>query len=208
MTDDPRHYLAPGRWVDSAHPDVAAFARERVGDATGDAERAARLFVAVRDEYRYDPYAVSRDPDDYRASVVVRRSRAFCIPKAVLLAAAARAVSIPARLRFADVRNHLSSEALRAAMGTDLFVYHAYVELYVGARWLKASPAFDAGLCRFFGVSPLVFDGTNDAHVSAYDEEGERVMEYVRDRGVFADLPFAEIRRAFVETYGDGPTPD
>ncbi|MCA9606819.1 MAG: transglutaminase [Myxococcales bacterium] len=207
MTDDPRCYRAPGRWVDSAHPDVVAFARERVGDATDDAERAARLFIAVRDGLRYDPYSISRDPDAYRASSVVRRTRAFCIPKAVLLAAAARAVSIPARLRFADVRNHLSSPALRAAMGTDLFVYHGYVELHVGGRWIKASPAFDEGLCRFFGVAPLVFDGLHDAHVSGYDEEGEQAMEYVRDRGVFADLPYAEIRRAFVETYGDRPGP-
>jgi len=80
-------------------------------------------------------------------------------------------------------------------------------ELLIGDRWLKASPAFDEGLCRFFGVPPLVFDGTRDAHVSAYDEDGERAMEYVRDRGVFFDLPFDEIRRAFVEAYGNDTRP-
>ena len=39
------------------HPDVAAFVA-RVTDGTdGEAERAARLFAAVRDEVRYDPGA-------------------------------------------------------------------------------------------------------------------------------------------------------
>lgn len=202
-SDDPSEFLVATEYVDSDHPAVVAWAREHVGDAATDADKAARLFLAVREGLRYDPYAVSRDRADYKASAILEQDKAFCVPKAVLLAAAARAVGIPARLGFADVRNHLSSDELREVMGTDLFVYHGYVELWLGGRWVKASPAFNESLCHFFGVEPLEFDGVHDALLSQYDRNGKRYMEYVRQRGVYRDLPFEEIRDAFIATYGE-----
>lgn len=208
MQDDAAQYLAPTYFVDSDHRGVVAFAERAAGAATDPASRASLLFRAVRDGFRYDPYSVSRDPADYRASAIVRTTRAFCIPKAVVLVAAARALGIPARLRFSDVKNHLSSERLRARMGTDLFVYHGSADLFLGGLWVKASPAFDRDLCEHFGVPPLDFDGVNDALFSAYDAEGRQQMVYVRDRGTFADLPFEEIARAFVEAYGDDAPSD
>ncbi|HHH31749.1 MAG TPA: transglutaminase family protein [Polyangiaceae bacterium] len=199
---DPGQYLAPTFFLDCDHADVARWAREATQGAEGTAEKTSRLFLVVRDQLRYDPYAVSQDRADYRASEILKGDAAFCVPKAVLLAAGARALGIPARLGFADVVNHLSSESLRAAMGTDLFVYHGYVELWIDGRWVKATPAFDEGLCRYFGVAPLEFDGRHDALLQAFDEEGQQCMQYVRERGVFADLPFEEIRAAFLEHYG------
>lgn len=195
-------YLAPGRFVDSDHPEVVAFAREVTAGAASDAEKAARLFRAVRERLRYDPYTVSTDPADYVASNLLARDRAYCIPKAVLLVAAARAAGIPARLGFADVRNHLASERLRAAMGTDLFVFHGYAELWIDGVPRKASPAFNASLCARFGVAPLEFDGTHDALLHAYDGAGQRYMEYTRERGYYLDLPLDEILAAFVASYG------
>lgn len=207
LSENPEDFLAATHYVDSDHPDVVRWAFGAVGDAGTDTDKAARLFLAVREGLRYDPYAVSRDRADYKASAILTKHHAFCVPKAVLLAAGARAVGIPARLGFADVRNHLSSEQLRARMGTDLFVYHGYVELWIEERWVKASPAFNEGLCHFFGVAPLDFDGVHDALLQPYDQDGARCMEYVRQRGVFADLPFEEIRDAFIATYGEGSSP-
>jgi transglutaminase-like putative cysteine protease len=193
--------LAPTRFVDSDHPDVIAFATEVCAGATTDREKASLLFRAVRDRLRYDPYSVTADPDDYRASTILGRPRAYCVPKAIALTAAARAAGIPAWLGFADVKNHLASERLRAAMGTDLFVYHGYAALEIDGAVHKASPAFNAELCRRFGVEPLEFDGTADALLHAYDGSGRRHMEYVLDRGLHLDLPLAEMLRAYQETY-------
>lgn len=195
-------FLAPGRFVDSDHPRVVAFASEVTAGATTTAERAARLFRAVRERLRYDPYSISTDPDEYVASTLLLRERAYCIPKAVLLCAAARAAGIPARLGFADVRNHLASEKLRAAMGTDLFTYHGYVELWIDGRPVKASPAFNASLCARFGVPPLELEDGRDALLQAYDGSGRRYMEYVRERGMFLDVPLDEILHSFAEVYG------
>ena len=79
------------------------------------------------------------NPHAYRASTVATAERAYCVPKAVLLTAACRAAGIPARLGFADVRNHLQTKALRERMGgSDVFVYHGYSLMFLNGAWVKA----------------------------------------------------------------------
>src|SRR4051794_11778559 len=143
-------------------------------------------------------------PEAFTASAVLAGERNWCVPKAILLTAGARAAGIPGRIGFADVRNHLQSERLRERMGTDLFVYHGYVALHVGGAWRKVSPAFNRELCVRFGVEPLEFDGTSDALLHAHDGEGRRHMEYVTDHGTFTAIPFDDMYAAFQASYGGG----
>lgn len=110
-------------------------------------EQAAALFVAVRDEIRFDPYSNSQEAADYRASWVLGGPSNWCVPKAVLLAAAARASGIPCKLGCADVRSHLTTPKLEALMGTDLFLYHGYVEWLVEDSGSKVTPASNRALC-------------------------------------------------------------
>lgn len=193
----------PTEFLDSDSGDVARFTADAlIGASTDDqAQVAMALFTAVRDGIRYDPYEVSHDPADYRASSIARTSSNWCVPKAVLLTAAARHVGIPARLGFADVRNHLTTERLQTRMGTDLFAWHGYSELYLDDRWLKVSSAFNTELCERFGVKALDFDGHHDALMHPYDQSGRRHMEYVRHRGSFDDLPLDEILADFAVIY-------
>ena len=193
--------LAPTRFLDSEHPDVRRFVDRVAGTAASERDVVSRLFAAVRDEVRYDPYSLSTDPDDYRASAVLAAGSAYCVPKAVLLTASARAAGIPSRLGFADVRNHLQSARLLSAMGTDLFVFHGYSIIFIDGDWRKASPAFNRELCARFGVAALDFDGSSDALLHAYTGSGKRHMEYVHDRGSFADLPLKEIIAAYEHAY-------
>ena len=190
-------------FVDSDHPDVVAFAEKATAGSTTDREKAVALFYAVRDGIRYDPYTMCDDPDTYRASTVLRSGVSYCIPKSVLLAAAARAVGIPARLGYADVRNHLNSEKLRQRMGSDLFVWHGYTELLIDGRWVKVSSAFNIELCDRFGLKPLEFDGEHDALLHPFTADGRAHMEYVRQRGSFEDVPLDDILTEFRSTYPD-----
>jgi transglutaminase-like putative cysteine protease len=206
ITIDPFDALAPGWFVDSDHPDVRGFAESVVEGAVDERDRVRLLFAEVRDRLRYDPYSVTTNRSQYRASAILSGGPAWCVPKAVLLTAALRAVGIPAALGFSDVRNHLSSEQLVALMGTDLFIYHGWTAVWVNGRWSKGSPAFNSTLCRRFGVPALDFDGTNDALLHATDGSGRRHMEYVSERGTFLDLPFDDIMRALHDTYGPGLT--
>jgi transglutaminase-like putative cysteine protease len=194
-------YLQPGSFIDSAHPRVAAFAKEHAR-GSDDREKAIALYYAVRDAVRYHPFQNFTLDETYRASVCLERGSGWCVPKAALLAACARAAGIAARVGYADVKNHLTTPELTAKMGgTDLFVYHGYTELYLGGRWVKATPAFNLALCTRFRVKPLEFDGVNDSVFHPFDEDNRRHMEYVRERGSFADVPADAIRRAFDETY-------
>ncbi|WP_354700897.1 hypothetical protein DSM112329_01190 [Paraconexibacter sp. AEG42_29] len=180
---------------------VAAFARDAVAGATDEVDRARRIFVAVREAVRYSPYTSNYDRSEFVASTALASSENWCVPKAILLTASARAVGIPARLGFADVRNHLSSERLTAMMGTDLFVYHGYSALFVDGAWRKTSPAFNAALCERFGTPALDFDGRTDALMHAYDGAGRRHMEYVTDHGTYNEMPYDEMLAAWAEHY-------
>jgi transglutaminase-like putative cysteine protease len=108
---------------------------------------------------------------------------------------------IPARLGFADVRNHLSTERMRQSMQTDLFVWHGYAELWLDGAWRKATPAFNLSLCEKFGLHALDFDGVHDSIYHPFDKAGNRHMEYVNERGSFDDLPLARIAADFQRLY-------
>ena len=201
--------LAVTWFIDHDHPVVQAYADDAVGDAVDPVEQAIALFGRVRDDIRYDPYGISYEPGAFRASTIATSERNWCVPKSVLLVAAARHLGIPARLGFADVRNHLTSDKLAAQMGTDLFAWHGYAELLLPdrtaggtPRWFKLSSAFNVELCERFGVKVLAFDGTDDALMHPYDQAGNRHMEYVNRRGSFDDLPLDRILSDFAEIYG------
>jgi transglutaminase-like putative cysteine protease len=193
-------HLKPGRFVDSDHAAVVGFAEEHSKGKTG-REKAVSLYYAVRDRIRYNPFQNFTLDDTYRASVCVEQGSGWCVPKAALLAACARAIGIPARVGYADVRNHITTPELTAKMGTDLFVFHGYTELRLEGSWVKSTPAFNLSLCTRFRVKPLEFDGLTDSLFHPFDEDNRRHMEYVRDRGSYDDVPAEEIRRVFSETY-------
>jgi transglutaminase-like putative cysteine protease len=186
-------YLIPGEFIDSGNPDIHAFALRATAGAADPFSRALKLYYAVRDEIVYDPYYAGESPSYFRASDCLRAKRGFCIPKSALLAAAARSLGIPTRLGFADVRNHLSTKKLIEFLGSDLFRWHSFTELHLDGRWVKATPAFNIALCRRLGVLPLEFDGRNDSLFQEYDHAGRRYMEYVNQRGIYPDVPYAEI---------------
>jgi transglutaminase-like putative cysteine protease len=193
-------YLRPGRFVDSDHPAVIAFSSEHAkGEASR--EKAVSLYYAVRDEIRYNPFQNFTLDQTYRASACVEQRSGWCVPKAALLAACARAAGIPARVGYADVKNHITTPELTAKMGTDLFVFHGYTELLLDGRWVKATPAFNVTLCTRFRVKPLEFDGRTDSLFHPFDEDNRRHMEYVHERGSHFDVPAEEIKRVFSETY-------
>lgn len=194
-------WLGPTDLLDSDHPAIRSFAADAAGDAADPVERAVRLYYAVRDGLRYDPYSAQFTVDGLRASAVLARGRGYCVAKAGVLAAAARAVGIPARPGFADVRNHLATQRLIEMMGTDVFYYHGYTELLLDGHWVKATPAFNIQMCERFGVAPLEFDGCEDSVFHAFDASGRQHMEYVRDRGPRDDIPLDELRDAMGRYY-------
>lgn len=200
MTDT-APFLATGVFIDSAAPQVVTFARQATEGAPDPSAAVLQLYAAVRDSIVYDPYVNFADPANYRASSVLAIGRGFCVGKSALLAASARVIGIPARVGYADVRNHLTSPRIYEKIKTDVFRWHSYTELFLSGRWVKATPAFDRALCERVGIKPLEFDGETDSLFQPYDRAGRRHMEYLRDRGAFADVPFDTIQADFIVNY-------
>lgn len=194
-------WLAPTRFLDYQHPDVRDFVAAALGNAQTPRDQAVRLYYAVRDGIRYDPYRFRMQPDVFAASTTVRQKAAYCVPKALLYAACLRAVGIPARPGFADVRNHLTTKRLLEVTGTDVFSWHGYVAVLLDDRWVKATPAFNIEMCERFQVLPLEFDGTVDSLMHPYDARQQRHMEYLRQHGEFDDLPYDLLVEEMLRAY-------
>ncbi len=201
MTDVTETARAATDFIDADHPDIRRFAEKHSVSGAGARETAVALYGAVRDGLRYDPYQVPLEHESLRASAVLASGRGFCVTKAVVLAAVLRAAGIPARIGFADVRNHLTTPRLRAVMGTDIFRYHGYTEVYLDGQWFKATPAFNRGLCEKAGIRPLEFDGRQDSIFHPFDVEGRQHMEYLLDRGARDDFPVDEMLDAYRRYY-------
>ncbi|QPF84198.1 transglutaminase family protein [Bradyrhizobium genosp. L] len=198
-----RLYTEPADYIDSDHPAVASFAHAAVPADAGARDIASRLYTAVRDGIRYNPYVNMQSPESFRASSVLAAGNGYCVGKAALYAAACRVHGIPARVGFADVRNHLTTEKLRASMGTDLFTWHGFADVFIDGAWRKATPTFNATLCAKLGVAPLDFDGHSDALLHPFDGAGRAYMQYVAEHGSYHDVPAKFLMREMAREYAN-----
>ena len=196
-------YLSSTEIIDSDNQSIIDYASDVLKNTEDDPiSKAIKLYYAVRDVIWYDPYLPFYRPEHYRASHVLKKGRAFCIGKASLLCALGRVCGIPSRVGFATVRNHLATRQLIEFLGTDLFVYHGFVEFYLADHWVKATPAFNIELCRKHKVLPLEFNGREDSIFHPFNTDKKQFMEYVDDHGTYADIPVGEILRGWEKIYG------
>lgn len=197
------NYLKPTEFFDYDKPEVKAWIDQQLEDVPNEpVEQVKALYLAVRDSVQYNPYVFQTNPRTLSASYALESRESYCIPKAVLLGAAARYIGIPSRLGLADVRNHLSSPKLIEWLRSDIFRMHGFIELYLNGQWVKATPAFNKQLCALMKVEPLEFDGVNDSVFQEFTEDGQAHMEYINDHGVFDDVPFGFIVDGVRSAYG------
>lgn len=161
--------------------------------------RTVALFYFARDEIRYNPYA-SLYPME--ASSTLKRQYGFCIQKAALLVALVRAVGIPARLGFVNIRNHRLPDALIKMLGNNIIYFHGFAEFCINGKWLKATPAFDLNMCQENGIIPVEFDGRNHGVFHSHDVEGNPHIDYLDPMGSYDDVPMDEILEAATRAWG------
>lgn len=191
--------LMPTEFLDYESPAIQKFVRTTLANAgvaevpegpDGDIRRAVALYYAVRDGIAYEVYGADLTRKGLSASGVLGRGMGFCVHKSILYAAVLRAVGIPGRLYYGDVRNHLASPRLLELMGGDIFRFHSLAVAYLDGRWVKATPVFNKVLCKLYGIRPLDFDGRSDSLYHPFDEEGRRHMEFIHVHGEFDDVPY------------------
>jgi len=196
-------YLQPSEFYDFNKKIVMNKALEITDGLRSQKERAIALFYWVRDEIKYNmALFVPKVKNYFIASKTIKRREGFCVSKSILLSTLARAVGIPARIHLCDLINHLISQKIIDFMGHNVMYYHGYSEFYLKNRWIKLTPSFDKATALKGGFLPMVeFDGENDAVFPPYDINGNKFGEYIRDRGVYTDLPLDDIDKLFQEKY-------
>ncbi|MEW7291766.1 transglutaminase-like domain-containing protein [Aquimarina sp. 2304DJ70-9] len=182
-------YLAATEYFDYETDEIQKIVKEFKTDRLTDKEKAEQLYLKIRDEWKYDPYTISLLKEAYKASYVAKKTTGHCVDKSILLIACLRAVGIPARIHLAKVKNHIAVERLTEKFGTNELTPHGMINVYLNGKWLKASPAFNASLCKMCNVAPLEFDGENDSILQEFNNEGNVFMEYLEDYGHFEDVP-------------------
>ncbi|MFT7111351.1 MAG: transglutaminase-like putative cysteine protease [Psychrobacter glaciei] len=194
-------YLTSTWFLDLEDTNLIDFSIRFVQDNMSHKQKAVALYYAVRDDIAYNPYTYSPLKETFKASHCVRQPQSYCVPKAILLVALARLNGIPARLGLADVQNHLASPALLKWLKSEEFVMHGYAEMLIEGKWVKSTPAFDKRLCKAMKVKPLEFNGKDDSVFHQFNGEGQRAMEYLREHGHFADVPYELIVDAVAAAY-------
>lgn len=185
-----KEYLQPTEFLNFDDESVRDFAMRNSAGATTEKEKAVKLYYAVRDGFQYNPNVLDLRREGLKASDLLKRNRGYCVEKAVLLAASARAVGVPSRLSFYIVRNHIATDKLEKLLQKNYLVFHGAAELFLDGKWLKTTPAFNKKLCDFLKVEPLEFDGRTDSIFQEFDKSGNVFMQYLHDYGAFADLPY------------------
>ncbi|SEM10064.1 transglutaminase-like domain-containing protein [Streptacidiphilus jiangxiensis] len=190
---------APTGFLDHESPAVRAFVDKALAKAgltdapagpEGDIAKAVALYYAVRDGIPYEVYGADLSHRGLSASGVLEHGLGFCVHKSILYAAAVRAVGVPSRLYYGDVRNHLASPRLRELVGGDVFRFHSLAVVHLDGRWVKATPVFNKMLCKLYGITPLDFDGRSDSLYHPFDSDGRRHMEFLHVHGEFDDVPY------------------
>jgi transglutaminase-like putative cysteine protease len=196
-------YLKPTSTIDCDNASVKGKAWELTKGQEDPADKARSLFYFVRDQIKYNMYVPFHLIEHYKASTILQKGEGYCVQKAVLMTALARAIDMPARLGFADIMNHLLPEKFLEIHGTNLLVYHGFTELYLNDTWIRVTPIFDLEMCRKHRIIPVDFDGKNDARFHPVNQDGKPHIEYVRYHGSFEDLPLHQMLNARQEAMGE-----
>lgn len=196
-------YLKETYLIDSDNPAVKKAAGEICSNSPTQNEKAVKIFYFVRDVINYNMYAVSTKKEAYKASAILQSGQGWCLQKAILLTALARAAGIPSRLLVVSLKNRRAPNKAIESLGTDLFFPHVYNEVFLDGKWLKIAATFDKEICDRGGVPAVEFDGKNNAILSAVDLKGQPYIEYLDDYGFYADVPWDFIVENNKKVYGD-----
>ena len=161
----------------------------------------------LRDSIKYNIYMISVFIEDFKASRILEWGKAYCVQKAVLLAALGRAAEIPSRLVFAKIRNHKLPPHILQMMGTNTFPRHGYNQFFLNGRWISAAATFNKELCKKNGLPTVEFDEKNDALLPEKDLKGTPYIEYIKKFPPKEDLPFDWIAQRISKIVGPDKRP-
>jgi hypothetical protein len=129
----------PGRFLQSDDPNIIGLAKQAIGDTNDSAEAAKRIEAFVAKYVKNVSFSVGYAS----ASEVAATRRGDCSEFAVLCAAMCRSIGIPAKVTVGVA--YVNDFESKTGFGG-----HAWVEAFIGGKWVGLDSAFKAGgLGRF-----------------------------------------------------------
>jgi transglutaminase-like putative cysteine protease len=202
LNNQMKEYLKPTPVIDCDSPSIQEKAKELTERYDDIIEKAKVLFYYTRDEIKYNIYVSKYLPEHFRASNILLNKEGYCVQKAVLFTALARAVGIPAGVGFAKIRNNLLPEKTLAWLGTNILPFHGFSELYLNGVWVKATPSIDLQTCEKGRIIPVEFDGKHDAMFNPYNRDGALHIEYLKYHSRYNDVPLEKLWDIVTQAYG------
>ncbi len=188
--------------IDSNNALIQSVAREIVQACDDPVEKARRLFYFVRDEIEYNFAPLLRSREDWKASLTLKRGNGFCQQKAILYAALARAVGVPAQIAFQHIKDHkLLGTRYEPYMPGGILPFHGLTVVYINSKWLWEDATLDTELCNRSGYRLVEFSPTKDALLPATDLKGHLHFEFLRSFGPYPNLP-KDISDVFIDPKG------
>lgn len=118
-------------------------ALEIIGDSKSDSEKAISIFNWMKDNIKF---AISST--DAKASRTLKKGYGECANRTVLHITLLRAVGIPARARYADIKSELLIPIIPAFLFSKLppKLGHIWPECYIDNKWISCETFYDTAL--------------------------------------------------------------
>jgi hypothetical protein len=195
--DDPGRFLAPTRYIDSAHSSIVA-AVATVADKGNQTDRARAIHDFVRDRILF---GFASSFYDQAASEVLASGIGYCNTKSTLFIAMLRAAGIPARQHFVDIDARILKPLVDPGTA---YVDHSYSEVYLDGRWVRTDsyiidpPLAIRARTRLIRESKCIGYGVHREGVSIWQGSEDAFSQFIddssvdgfsrRDHGVFKDV--------------------
>ena len=196
LVEDISLFMQPTFFIDSDHESIVKLASNLTRASDPPEIRAEQLFIYVRDEIEYN-FPNPLEKENYIASKILARGKGYCITKAVLLCALARAAQIPTAIIHSDLLDHTLPPHVQELMGTNIMYFHAFNSFLLGGKWIRADASQSYELIKRKGYHLVEFDPTKDSLLPETMPDGRPHAEYLKIYGTYSDFPFDGLFKIF-----------
>ena len=182
-------FLSETETIDFGNETIQQWKSDQIGSERNEIKIAEKIFYFMRDEIRY-AFRVPNNPDEFRASSILRARLGFCTQKAILFCALARACSIPAGIYFFDIIDHSLPDKFEQLLRTRTMYRHGVPTLFLNGKWIKLDATLDSTLLKKNDLTSVEFSHERDCLMSEFARNGKRHINYVAQYGLYADVSF------------------
>jgi len=193
-------FLKPTQFINSNHPTIIEKVNELIRSPDSPPYKARTIFYFIRDQIKYE-FKAKFVTEQYIASNILQNGKGFCIQKAILFCALARAAGIPAGIYFYDIVDHTLPRGFVRLMQTNILYHHGITALFLNGTWYRYDATLHLSLVQKNKFIPVEFSPHQDCLMHDHTLTAQKHIEYLEEYGLFADVSFNQIMGWFRKGY-------